>query len=99
LIEAMAAGVPVVQPNTAAFPEIIEATGGGILCEPGNPARLAEAMESLLLDPQKAAALGKAGSQAVFEKFHSDAMARDCLNVFESIKSSRKIAVERSVRK
>jgi glycosyltransferase involved in cell wall biosynthesis len=99
LIEALAAGVPVVQPNTAAFPELLEATGGGILCEPGNPAKLAEAIENLLLEPQKAAALGQAGARAVFEKFHSDAMARGCLDVFESVLSSREILVERSVRK
>jgi glycosyltransferase involved in cell wall biosynthesis len=38
VIEAMAAGVPVVLPRTAAFPEIIEATGGGVLYDPGAPA-------------------------------------------------------------
>jgi len=34
VIEAMASGVPVVQPRHAAFPELLEATGGGLLCEP-----------------------------------------------------------------
>ena len=32
LIEAMAAGIPAVQPRLGAFPELIEATGGGVLC-------------------------------------------------------------------
>jgi glycosyltransferase involved in cell wall biosynthesis len=36
VIEALAAGVPVVQPRTAAFPELLEATGGGLLCDPGS---------------------------------------------------------------
>ena len=36
----MAAGVPVVQPRHAAFPEIVEATGGGMLFEPGDIAAL-----------------------------------------------------------
>jgi glycosyltransferase involved in cell wall biosynthesis len=84
LIEAMAAGVPVVQPRTAAFPEIIEATGGGVLCEPGGPKSLAEAIEGLLLNPEQARSLGEAGRQAVFEKFNAGAMARETLRILET---------------
>ena len=40
--EALAAGLPVVQPRHGAFPEWIEATGGGVLVEPQSPAALAE---------------------------------------------------------
>ena len=36
LIEAMAAGLPVVQPRHAGFPELVGPAGGGILVEPGN---------------------------------------------------------------
>ena len=76
VIEAMAAGVPVVQPRVAAFPELIEATGGGVLCAPGDPQALAEAIEELLLDPARARALGEAGRRAVFDRFSAEAMAR-----------------------
>lgn len=79
VIEALAAGVPVVQPRTAAFPEIIEATGGGVLCEPGDAQSLADALESLLLEPARARALGEAGRRAVFEKFGVKVMARNTL--------------------
>ncbi|MSU64207.1 MAG: glycosyltransferase family 1 protein [Pedosphaera sp.] len=75
LIEALAAGVPIVQPRHAAFPEIIEATGGGILCEPGNAASLAGAIEFLVLDPTRAREMGERGRQAVREKFGIDQMA------------------------
>jgi glycosyltransferase involved in cell wall biosynthesis len=85
LIEAMASGVPVVQPDTAAFPEIIQATGGGILCPPGDAGKLADAIEGLLLDPPKARALGEAGAKSVFERFNADAMARACLEVFRTV--------------
>jgi glycosyltransferase involved in cell wall biosynthesis len=85
LIEAMAAGVPVVQPRTAAFPEIIEATGGGVLCEPGNPKSLADAIEQLLLNPQRARALGKIGRNAVFEKFNAEAMAKETLRALAGV--------------
>ena len=75
LIEAMAAGVPVVQPRHAAFPELVEATGGGVIAE-ANAASLAAAIESLLLDPARARALGDAGRSAVSERFTMEQMAR-----------------------
>jgi len=84
VIEAMAAGVPVVQPRHAAFPELIEATGGGVLCEPDDPEALAIAIEELLLDPQRARELGAAGQRAVRERFSVEYMAKQALQVFET---------------
>ena len=82
VIEAMAAGVPVVQPRVAAFPELIEATGGGVLCEAGDAQALAEAIEALLLNPARARALGEAGQRAVFERFSAEAMAQATVRVY-----------------
>lgn len=87
LIEAMAAGVPVVQPRTAAFPEIIAASGGGVLCEPNDPKALGEAIEALLLDPERARALGEAARIAASEKFSAEVMAHNTLKVFEAVSS------------
>jgi glycosyltransferase involved in cell wall biosynthesis len=47
VIEAMASGVPVVQPRTGSFLEILERTQGGLLCEHNDPASLAETIYSL----------------------------------------------------
>jgi glycosyltransferase involved in cell wall biosynthesis len=85
VIEALAAGVPVVQPRHGAFPEIIASTGGGVLCEPGDAKALAGSLEQLLLDPAHARQLGEAGQRAVFEKFTAEAMARETLRVFQSL--------------
>jgi len=84
VIEAMAAGVPVAQPDTASFPELIEAAGGGVRCEPGDAKSLADALESLLLDPVKARTMGEAGRKAVGEKFTVARMAAESLRVFQS---------------
>jgi glycosyltransferase involved in cell wall biosynthesis len=81
VIEALASGVPVVQPRHAAFPEIIELSGGGVICEPGNPAALADALEPLLLDPDRARALGEVGRKSVREKFSAEQMARETVRV------------------
>lgn len=81
VIEALAAGAPVVQPRRGAFPELIETTGGGVICEPDDPRSLAEAIETLLLSPERLGALGRTGQEAVFEKFSADAMARETVRV------------------
>ena len=75
LLEAMACGVPVIQPRTAAFTEIVNETGGGILVEDASPEALAEAWEALLLEPARADALGRAGLQAVQRDYSMRAMA------------------------
>jgi glycosyltransferase involved in cell wall biosynthesis len=85
VIEALAAGVPVVQPRTAAFPELIEATGGGVLCAAGDAPALAEAVEELLLNPTRARGLGEAGRRAVFQRFSAEAMAQATLRVYAEL--------------
>lgn len=83
VIEAFASGVPVVQPRHAAFPELIEVSGGGIICEPGNPKSLAIAIEELLLEPERARKLGDAGLRSVRERFNAGQMAQETLLAFQ----------------
>src|SRR5881394_3683711 len=75
VIEALASGLPVVQPRAASFPELIEATGGGVLYEPGDVEALADAVESLLLNPESLRALGEAGRRSVLQDFSAGRMA------------------------
>ena len=73
--EAWASGVPVVQPDCAAFPELIAATGAGALFEPANTGSLVAAWEKLLADPAAAHALGAKGRAAVERDFTIARMA------------------------
>ena len=75
-LEAMAAGIPVVLPNHGAFPEMLNATGGGKLFTPGESDALVECLESLLTDRKQRETLGAAGRAAVLEQRNSDTMAR-----------------------
>ncbi|HEY6361056.1 MAG TPA: glycosyltransferase family 4 protein [Vicinamibacterales bacterium] len=58
LLEAMASGVPVVQPRRGAFVEMVERTGGGVLVTPDDPQRLADALCDLWQDRATRRALG-----------------------------------------
>lgn len=77
VIEANACGVPVVEPDHAGLGEIVRATGGGVLCEPDNPAALADALESLLRDAPRRQSLAETGHATVLSEFTASRMARD----------------------
>jgi glycosyltransferase involved in cell wall biosynthesis len=82
VIEALAAGVPVVQPRHAGFPELVELTGGGLVTDP-NAQALATGIESLLADPAKAQAFGRKGRASVEEKFAVDRMASKVAETYQ----------------
>ncbi|HET9227142.1 MAG TPA: glycosyltransferase family 4 protein, partial [Thermoanaerobaculia bacterium] len=85
VLEALANGVPVVQPRHGAFPEVIEATGGGLLVEPDSPEELAHGIETLLRDPGLRLELGRKGREAVHARFHDGAEAENTLRVYERL--------------
>ena len=85
VLEALAAGVPVVQPDAGVFTELLGMTGGGLLCEPNNANALAQEIQSLLLDRPKAQRLGKQGRKVVFEKFNIDGTAKEMVLIYEGI--------------
>jgi glycosyltransferase involved in cell wall biosynthesis len=88
LLEAMAAGVPAVEPRRGALPEIIGRTGGGIVVEPGEES-LAEGILSLWKDRALAEELGRSGAQGVRRHYTSAQMARRALEVYESAIGAR----------
>lgn len=87
-IEALAAGVPIVQPNIGGYPEFIEATGGGLIYEPNDADHLAAAIKELLLDPDNIRKLGRNGYDHVMQNFSMDQMAENIINVYKIIQES-----------
>ena len=79
LLEAWSAGVPVVQPRHASFPELIEASQAGIIVEPGQPAALAEGLAALLSDEPRRSQYAHAARRAATTQFHLAAMAKNLL--------------------
>ncbi len=87
LIEAMAAGIPAVQPRTAAFPEIFEAIGAGILAE-ANPVALADAIMPFLRDPNRAREYGERVRESTHNMFSIALMAERMVAVYEEAAES-----------
>jgi len=89
LLEAMASGVPVVQPRRGAFPEIVERTGGGVIVDADNVEALADGLLDLWRHPERGAALGAAGASAVREHYHVSRMAEAAEAVYLELKSRK----------
>lgn len=85
VLEALATRVPVVLPSIGAFPELVDATGGGLICDPDNSAALAASLEQLMLEPEHAVSLGEAGRSAVQGQFHVKRMADEALALYEGV--------------
>ena len=82
-LEAMSSGIPMVQPALGAFPEVIEASGGGLIYAKNNPEHLAEALASLIMNDTKLQELGAAGLAGVKAHFDIHAQAKKMVAVYE----------------
>jgi glycosyltransferase involved in cell wall biosynthesis len=85
LLEAMACGVPVVQPNHGAFPEVIGRTGGGVLAKSETGADIAEALEELWKNPARLAELGRRGAEGVRRNYTVTHMAEQVVRIYQEV--------------
>jgi glycosyltransferase involved in cell wall biosynthesis len=86
ILEALANGVPVVQPRHGSFPELIEKTGGGLLVNPEDPEDLARGLKQLLVNPTLRHELGQKGKEAVHRQHGAAMMAQQTLEVYRKYK-------------
>ena len=82
IMEAMAAGLPVISTPLAGIPEMVEDRANGELVPERDPAALAVAIEKLLDDPEHARRLGDRGRQIACEKFSIETSARQLQELF-----------------
>lgn len=87
VIEALAAGTPLVQPDVCGFREILGATSGGVVypVEGRESIALADALTPWLREPARLRAMGAAGRKTVFNAYSDEAMARGTVRVVESV--------------
>jgi len=89
LLEAMAVGVPVVQPRRGSFPEVVEKTGGGVLAMSDDDAGLADAIYDLWKAPGLAAELGSKGAQSVRAHYSVACMAARATEVYQAVAAAQ----------
>ena len=82
-LESMASGVPVVQPATGVFNELIEITGGGVVYQPNTPQALADAMTPLLLDKQGTFEIGQRARAAISKNFNINQTAEKMVELYK----------------
>ena len=84
VLDAMAAGVPVVGADGGGIPEMVEPGVSGLLAPAGKPEELARALSRVLEDPDLARRLQEGGSRRV-EAFHVDRMVERTLEVYQEL--------------
>lgn len=82
LVEAMAAGVPVVASDIPGYREVVRANVDGLLVRPGDPGALADAMRRVLSDPTLASRLREAGRVRA-DRYRWDVVAEDIERAYE----------------
>jgi glycosyltransferase involved in cell wall biosynthesis len=87
VLEAWAAGVPVVLPALGTFCEMVADTGGGALYEPGDPDALRASIVEMMTDQGRAAAMAAAAQHVVHERYTARRMAEETRIVYREVQS------------
>jgi glycosyltransferase involved in cell wall biosynthesis len=82
IMEAMAAGLPVVSTQIGGIPEMVVENETGLLVSPNDPSALADAIEKLLVDPALAKKFGQAGCERACALFSIEKNVRELLRLF-----------------
>ncbi len=98
LLEAMAAGRPIVASRVATIPEVVVDGLTGLLVPPGDPLALAEALAELANQPELAARLGQAGRERVRRQFSLEKMVGDTELLYRELVEERASATVKGPR-
>nr|PIF03361.1 MAG: hypothetical protein CSA86_05815 [Arcobacter sp.] len=79
----MAAGLPVISSDIPLWKKIVEENNCGICVSPLEPKEIADAIEYIVSNPQKAEQMGKNGKQAVIKKYNWAIEEKKLFDVYE----------------
>lgn len=97
VLEAMAAGLPVVVTDVGALREAVENTRTGFVVAPGDTAALASALAHLLDDPVLRASVGRAARKSAEDRFGIDACADSHARAYEQALAGHRKARSRPI--
>jgi glycosyltransferase involved in cell wall biosynthesis len=83
ILEAMAAGKPVVATTVGGIPEFVIPGRSGLLVPPGDPIALAGAIKQLLDQPEKAKSMGRQGQEHVSNHYSIESVVRQHEHLYE----------------
>jgi glycosyltransferase involved in cell wall biosynthesis len=89
LMELMASGIPIVQPDLGAFPEIVALSGGGITYSPNMPDVLADTWRQILTDKDRISQLSSRARAGIEQHFNIHLHAREMVSVYEQVISKQ----------
>jgi glycosyltransferase involved in cell wall biosynthesis len=88
VLEAMAAGVPVVAAKVGGLPELIEEGSTGYFCDPLNARSMCQALQNALNDPDAARRLAAKAKERAFERYHPRVIAQRHLEIYQQVLNS-----------
>jgi starch synthase len=88
-LEAMACETAVVASRVGGIPEVVAGSQTGLLVPPDDPASLADALNTLVRDPGRARAMGRAGRERALTEFSWDAIAAQTAALYEELAGKR----------
>ncbi len=94
LIEAMAAARPVVATRVGGVPDLVEDGVTGLLVPTGDARALAEALGTILADPERRRAMGEAGRKRVYSAFSAERLIQDVDDLYTELLATKRVAAE-----
>lgn len=89
VLEAMAAGVPVVAAKTGGTPDLFEDGVSGLFCDPLDPESIRGPIERLLTDRELASKISKQARERALKRFHPNVIAQGHLEIYNQVVNGR----------
>lgn len=89
VLEAQAAGIPIIASDVGGVPDLVQNGLNGILTNPARPETMPEALAKILDRPEWAQQIAEAGRSQALSRFHPRAIAGGHLEIYREVIASR----------
>jgi len=96
VLEAMAAGVPVMASNVGGVPDLLENRETGLFCDPSSAESMCSGLQELLAKPGWAEALAEKARTVALRRFHPHAIAAAHLDIYRNLLKEKRGTIDTS---